>query len=172
MTDQVKEAQLKLGYAKETVRLYYPVDSLNTILGIINNSLENIQLTTRLKQKGSEMASDAKTKISSWFHKDEVEGKLSESLETASGEDSGVGSLFEEAEKEISNKIKLTFKDTTGKDVTGVTVKITPNEGAIRKFMEMRTLTKQVLNELIDHIDVCETQGTGKTGAGVNLLRG
>ena len=103
--------------------------ALNTILGIINNSLENIQLTTRLKQKGSEMASDAKTKISSWFHKDEVEGKLSESLETASGEDSGVGSLFEEAEKEISNKIKLTFKDTTGKDVTGVTVKITPNEG-------------------------------------------
>ena len=39
---------------------------------------------------------------------------------------------------------------------------------AIRKFMEMRTLTKQVLNELIDHIDVYETQGTGKTGAGVN----
>ncbi len=33
---------------------------------------------------------------------------------------------------------------------------------AIRKFMEMRTLTKQVLNELIDHIDVCETQGTDK----------
>ena len=42
---------------------------------------------------------------------------------------------------------------------------------AIRKFMEMRTLTKQVLNELIDHIDVNETQGTGKTGAGVNLLQ-
>ena len=33
---------------------------------------------------------------------------------------------------------------------------------AIRKFMKMRTLTKQVLNELIDHIDVYETQGTGK----------
>ena len=33
---------------------------------------------------------------------------------------------------------------------------------AIRKFMEMRTLTKQVLNELIDHIDVYETQGAGK----------
>ena len=33
---------------------------------------------------------------------------------------------------------------------------------AIRKFMEMRTLTKQVLNELIDHIDVYEAQGTGK----------
>jgi len=33
---------------------------------------------------------------------------------------------------------------------------------AIRKFMEMRTLTKPVLNELIDHIDVYEVQGTGK----------
>lgn len=33
---------------------------------------------------------------------------------------------------------------------------------AIRKFMEMRTLTKQVLNELIDNIDVYEAQGTGK----------
>ena len=43
---------------------------------------------------------------------------------------------------------------------------------AIRKFMEMRTLTKQVLNELIDRIDVYETQETDKTGAGVNLLRG
>ena len=33
---------------------------------------------------------------------------------------------------------------------------------AIRKFMEMRTLTKQVLNELIDRIDVYEATGTGK----------
>ena len=33
MTDQVKEAQLKLGYAPETVRLYYPGASLNEILG-------------------------------------------------------------------------------------------------------------------------------------------
>ena len=33
---------------------------------------------------------------------------------------------------------------------------------AIRKFMEMRTLTKQVLSELIDHIDVYEAQGMGK----------
>ena len=33
---------------------------------------------------------------------------------------------------------------------------------AIRKFMEMRTLTKQVLNELIDRIDVYETQDVYK----------
>lgn len=30
--DQVKEAQIKLGYAKETIRLYYPVSTLNAIL--------------------------------------------------------------------------------------------------------------------------------------------
>jgi hypothetical protein len=33
MTDQILEAQIKLGYAKETIRLYYPVASLNAILG-------------------------------------------------------------------------------------------------------------------------------------------
>ena len=33
---------------------------------------------------------------------------------------------------------------------------------AIRKFMEMGTLTAPLLKELIDHIDVYETEGTGK----------
>ena len=33
---------------------------------------------------------------------------------------------------------------------------------AIRKFMEMRTLTNQILRELIDHIDVYEVEGSGK----------
>ena len=33
---------------------------------------------------------------------------------------------------------------------------------AVRKFMEMGTLTAPLLRELIDHIDVHETQGTGK----------
>jgi hypothetical protein len=32
--DQIKEAQLKLGYAKETVRLYYPAPSLMRLLGM------------------------------------------------------------------------------------------------------------------------------------------
>lgn len=31
--DQIKEAQIKLGYVKETVRLYYPTESLNRMLG-------------------------------------------------------------------------------------------------------------------------------------------
>ena len=33
LTDQMKEAQLKLGYEEETMRLYYPVASLNLLLG-------------------------------------------------------------------------------------------------------------------------------------------
>ena len=33
---------------------------------------------------------------------------------------------------------------------------------AIRKFMEMRTLTNQILRELIDHINVYEVEGRGK----------
>lgn len=33
---------------------------------------------------------------------------------------------------------------------------------AIRKFIQMKTLTKPLLSELIDHIDVYETEGSGK----------
>lgn len=33
MIDQIKEAQIKLGYARESVRLYYPVESLNRLMG-------------------------------------------------------------------------------------------------------------------------------------------
>ena len=35
--------------------------------------------------------------------------------------------------------------------------------GAIRKFMEMQVLTPILLRELIDHIDVHETEGKGKS---------
>ena len=33
---------------------------------------------------------------------------------------------------------------------------------AVRKFMQMDTLTAPLLRELIDHIDVYETEGTGR----------
>ena len=34
--------------------------------------------------------------------------------------------------------------------------------GAIRKFMEMKTITASLIRELIDHIEVHETEGEGK----------
>lgn len=37
--DQIKEAQLKLGYAKETVRLYYPAASLGRLLDMPDEAL-------------------------------------------------------------------------------------------------------------------------------------
>ena len=107
--------------------------ALNTILGVVDQSLDNIELTSKIKDKASQTAAAAKTKISSWFKKDEVEGKVSEALNTAGAEDDsgdmGIGSLFEGAESQIAENVKLTFKDRKGKEVKGVTVKITPNEG-------------------------------------------
>lgn len=40
--DQIKEAQIKLGFAKETTRLYYPVESLNAMLGIHTDNDEEM----------------------------------------------------------------------------------------------------------------------------------
>lgn len=41
--DQVKEAQLKLGFAEETVRLYYPVTSLNQLLQTETETAEEMK---------------------------------------------------------------------------------------------------------------------------------
>ena len=41
--DQIKEAQIKLGYAKETVRLYYPLDSLNALLKLNITDINEMQ---------------------------------------------------------------------------------------------------------------------------------
>lgn len=40
--DVIKEEQIKLGYRRETVRLYYPVDSLNNLLGF-NQPLKELK---------------------------------------------------------------------------------------------------------------------------------
>lgn len=40
--EQVKEAQIKLGYVKETVRLYYPLSTLNMMLDVQAESEEEM----------------------------------------------------------------------------------------------------------------------------------
>lgn len=42
ISDQVKELQIKLGYARETVRLYYPASSLNALLGTGDKSAQEL----------------------------------------------------------------------------------------------------------------------------------
>ena len=42
LIDQIKEAQLKLGFAKETIRLYYPAASLCRLLNIECQSGEEL----------------------------------------------------------------------------------------------------------------------------------
>ncbi len=42
MIDQIKEAQIKLGYVKETVHLYYPAASLNTLTGLHAEDAEEL----------------------------------------------------------------------------------------------------------------------------------
>lgn len=47
MTDQIKEAQLKLGYVRETMRLYYPISSLNAILGTEESDIKELKNSIR-----------------------------------------------------------------------------------------------------------------------------
>ena len=44
ITDAIEEQQLKLGYLKETVRLYYPLSSLNRFLGTACGEMEMMEL--------------------------------------------------------------------------------------------------------------------------------
>ena len=50
LTEQIKEAQLKLGYAEETIRLYFPVQSMCDLLRIELRSGE--ELVALLKEGG------------------------------------------------------------------------------------------------------------------------
>ena len=54
---------------------------------------------------------------------------------------------------ELRKRLSSTQETTKGKDMF---------IGAVRKFMEMKTLTAPLAKELIDHIDVYESEGKGK----------
>lgn len=69
MIDQIKEVQLKLGYEEETVRLYYPLSSLNGLLGTEVTSEE--EMLGILQQSYGEAG--ALGKLSFALHKGRVE---------------------------------------------------------------------------------------------------
>ena len=54
---------------------------------------------------------------------------------------------------ELRKRLSSTQETTKGKDMF---------IGAVRKFMEMKTLTAPLAKELIDHVDVYESEGKGK----------
>lgn len=71
--DQVKEAQIKIGYARETVRLYYPVQSLNLMLGTnVHSGKEMVELLNQFVPEHTQLG---KLRFSS--HKDRVEVTVS-----------------------------------------------------------------------------------------------
>ena len=55
MTDQIKEAQLKLGYARETMRLYYPLSSLNAMLEIQETDIRELAKKIRHELEAEKM---------------------------------------------------------------------------------------------------------------------
>lgn len=50
--DQIKEAQIKLGYVKETVRLYYPVVSFMKLLDVKANNKKELLIILQEKFEG------------------------------------------------------------------------------------------------------------------------
>ena len=68
MTDQIKEAQLKLGYARETMRLYYPLSSLNAMLEMQETDIRELAKKIRheLEAKKEKMG-DTQIRIHAGF---------------------------------------------------------------------------------------------------------
>lgn len=114
--------------------------------------IEKKTLSSELRK--SEMRIEMLPKLLKTLYEDKVDGKTSE-------DDYNILSREYAEEREQLKKKILNLR----RKLTEMNERESEREEfirAIRKFMEMRTLTKQVLNELIDHIDVYEVQGTGK----------
>ena len=116
--------------------------------------VESEKKTVQSELRKSEMRIEIIPKLLKTLYEDKLSGKTSEDNYCVLSQE------YSDEREQLQKKIlKLRRK------LTEMGEKESEREEfirAIRNFMEMRTLTKQVLNELIDHIDVYETQGTGK----------
>ena len=119
-----------------------------------NKQYESEKKTLSSELRKSEMRIEMLPKLLKTLYEDKLNGKTSE-------DDYNILSHEYAEEREQFKKKILNLR----RKLTEMNERESEREEfirAIRKFMEMRTLTKQVLNELIDHIDVYEVQGTGK----------
>ena len=119
-----------------------------------NKQVENEKKTVQSELRKSEIRIEMIPKLLKTLYEDKLNGKTTEENYSI------LSSEYADEREQLKKKIlKLRKK------LAEMGEKENEREEfihAIRKFMEMRTLTKQVLNELIDHIDVYETQGMGK----------
>ena len=86
-------------------------------------------------------------------------------------EDNAIGKVSDEWFMQLSHKYEVERMELKSK-ITALRKKLSESgkqqqqrEGvilAVRRFMQMDYLTAPLLRELIDHIDVFETEGTGK----------
>ena len=87
-------------------------------------------------------------------------------------EDNAAGKVTDEFFMQLSHKYEVERMELKGK-ISSLRKRLLEMDSAqkgrdaflvaIRKFMEMKRLTAPLLRELIDHIDVYETEGTGKS---------
>ena len=68
---------------------------------------------------------------------------------------------YETERLELKNKISRLRNDLAEADELKLGQESFVN--AIRRFLQVQTLTRPLLQELIDHIDVYETEGVGKS---------
>ena len=68
---------------------------------------------------------------------------------------------YETERLELKNKISRFRKELAEADALKIGQQSFVN--AIRRFLQVQTLTRPLLQELIDHIDVFETEGVGKS---------
>ena len=119
-----------------------------------NKQMEAEKKTVQGELHAAEMRLELLPKLLKNLYEDKVSGRMTE-------EDYAILSReYAEEHKTLKKKVKA-HRDRLWR--------IEQSEGeweqfirAIRKFMEMRTLTNQILRELIDHIDVYEVEGRGK----------
>ncbi len=86
-------------------------------------------------------------------------------------EDNAAGKVTDELFMQLSHKYEVERMELKGK-IFSLRKRLLEMDSAqkgrdaflvaIRKFMEMERLTAPLLRELVDHIDVYETEGTGK----------
>ncbi|MBQ4536153.1 MAG: DUF3877 family protein [Lachnospiraceae bacterium] len=78
MIDQIKEAQMKLGYVKETVRLYYPLSSLCNLLEMeVPTAPEEISGEKALPVAQMDFTDNLKHHLQQYFGDDDVLGNVS-----------------------------------------------------------------------------------------------